>query len=275
MKSISIITLLIFGTMSLNAQNYKEALRQSAVSIENLKKPSLAIYEKLKDFNLIMMGEMHGTMEPAQFVEGLVKVFTRNGKKVALGLEMPEAEMKTFIKNPNEENLRSAKFFQKPNEYGMNGMNWLELIQGVFQDPSVELFYFDNNTVENRDSSMYLDIKQQYNKFPDHIFITLSGNIHNRMGGFRDMKTMALYLKEDPEIFPVEKIASINHQYGGGTMMNNVGNGLELRTFEWQESLYNSIVDFKMYFSEQVITSKEAYNFFLYTDMVSHASPIK
>jgi len=235
-------------------------------------------YEKLKPFELIMVGEMHGTKEPSLLVKGLAELIAEKEESVSIGLEIPKSEVLKFLETPSDSTLLSSIFFSKKNIDGRNGEAWFDLIHYCTSNPKINLFFFDNYQsleLENRDSSMYVSIIEIKTQHPKSKIITISGNIHNWLIPYRDKPTMGNYCINDTINFSREKICSINHIYSEGTMLSNKGNGLELRSIEFKESVYSESVDSNQYLLFYQTTKPSQYNCILYTRKVSHSEEIK
>ena len=63
-------------------------LKEKAIPIENLSVLSSNIYIEISNYNVIMLCEMHGTNEPAEFAFGLCELIVQNEEKVILALEI-------------------------------------------------------------------------------------------------------------------------------------------------------------------------------------------
>lgn len=131
-----------------------------------------------------------------------------------------------------------------------------------------ELSFFDTSIYDDlRDSVMYLNLKKAILQNPNWKILTLSGNIHNMLKPFRAEKKMALFLLEDPELGLKDKICSIYHRFSEGEMLNNRGNGLELREVSNYNSNYG--VPYEKYFSFLQSGSEEPYTAFFFTKKVT------
>ena len=86
---------------------------------------------------------------------------------------------------------------------------------------------------------MYLNIKAEMNKHPTWKTITISGNIHNMVMPYKGQNKTAYFLYHDADLNLADKFCSLNHQYESGTMLNNIGNGLQLREVAPMESSYS------------------------------------
>jgi hypothetical protein len=271
MNKFKLLVALLFSVSALSGQDYPELLRQNAVEIQKPDSLNEAVYQVVKDFEIIMVGEMHGTLEPAMFVEGLAKLISKKEGIVCVALEIPDEDMLGYMENKNEENLRETYFFSSENTDGRNGEAWFNLINKLDDDAKIKLFFIDNEITSNRDSSMYLEVLKIRKLYPDSKIITLTGNIHNWLIPFREEKRIGALLVENDVVNP-DKIMSVNHMFNSGTMMNNFGNGLELKTIEPYESFLNNTLDFDKYLCPIIFENQEQYNYFFYTDKVTHSN---
>lgn len=237
MKTI-LLPLILFLSSNLFSQGWKEYIAKNALPFGKGLELDSSHYNSFKNYRLIMMGEMHGTLEPAKMVEQLAELILLHEDSVSIGLEIPEKEMSAFLRKPTEKTLKESHFFSKPNQDGRNGQAWLELVKYCMNEPRIRVFFFDNAVSSEvpRDSIMYLEVKKQASAHPSHKILTISGNLHNQLIERNGSKTMGAYLSTDSLTFPKEQICSIYHYYAEGTMLNNTGNGLELTIVEFEES---------------------------------------
>ena len=264
---------------NLRAQISHKFIGENAIevtSVEDAKSDSL--YEKLKHFQLIMVGERHGTNEPAEFVGHLSKVMVHHGKKVALGLEIPRDEMRPFIEYPSEESLNQTDFFSKDNLDGRNAQAWYDLILDCYQDTNIQLFYFDNlkgRIMKLRSSAMYISLVEVKKEFPDYTFITIMGNVHNRLKPFSGIETMGSLCLKDTVNFKKDKICSIVHMFGGGTALNNRGEGLQLEEVKFKENHYSEATDFNHFFIPDVEKYFKVYTSLYYSRTITASESIE
>lgn len=273
MKYIFKILMLFWLTTAL-CQDDAQFLKDNAIEIENLSKLHSSVYEEISSYEVIMVGEMHGTKEPAEFVYGLAKLIAEKEGKVTVGIEISENAINLKPEQINKENLLKTDFFTRENTDGRNGQTWFDLLMNCSSDSRIKVAYFDTYIEEaaNRDESMYLNIKKLKETEPDTKIITLSGNVHNSLIPFEEQKTMGYYIYSDTKTFNKDKIASINHMYSAGTMMNNTGNGLELREVGPYENIYSASLDYKKYLCK--LMNKRSFNYLLYTEEVNHSELI-
>src|SRR5664279_4971180 len=82
-------------------------LRQNAIKIDRRDSLGAAVYNRISKYSLIMVGEIHGTHEPAQFVSSLAELLLENGNQVVIGLEIPSEEMKYFLPDNKDSSVYS------------------------------------------------------------------------------------------------------------------------------------------------------------------------
>ena len=116
---------------------------------------------------------------------------------------------------------------------------------------------------------MFLNIKRRLKDHPNWRTITLSGNIHNMRQPFKKQVTTAYLLCQDKTLSLSHKICTLNHLYHQGTMLNNVGNGLELRKVENQASIFSETFRFDNYLI--LFEQMKNYNGFIFTRQVTAA----
>lgn len=271
MKSATFILFILFSS-NLFSQTWKAYIAENALPIgKNLELDS-AHYHSFQKYKLIMMGEMHGTREPAKMVEQLARMILHYEDSVSIGLEIPEKEMGPFLQKPTEKTLKESHFFSKPNEGGRNGQAWFELVRYCVNEPRISVFFYDNSVSSevSRDSIMYQEVKKQASSHPTHKILTISGNIHNQLTARNGSYTMGAYLSADSLTFPKEQICSIYHYYAEGTMLNNTGKGLELTTVKFEESDFTA-GPFENYFIFYESVEPTPNNCIFFTRKVHHS----
>jgi hypothetical protein len=264
--------IIFFAITNIAAQDTEGCLRKSAIEIINLENLGPSIAKQLKPFKIIMIGEMHGTNEPAEFLVGLVKCLAPDETPIQVGIEIPGDMMPEHSAKFSDDSLiANAYFFRSGFGDGRSSVAWYNMLAGLNKIPNVELFFFDvtkdwQKISGNRDSLMYINIKNQMGKHPGSIFITLSGNIHNMLSPFKDRKTAACYLMSDKDLNIRNKICSINHNYQSGTMLNNTGDGLAKKDTNMGLTVFSNSSPFENYFA---LCNSWAYSAVFYTTKVT------
>lgn len=268
MKGI-IFLFLIFNFLNVNGQDDETYLKKHAVRIDNPEKLSESIYTLLSPFQIIMIGEMHGTNESAPFVRGLTNLFTQKGDCVLVGLEIPPTLMTLFTSQLTDSSIYQSEFFNNPPFIdGRESFPWANLISTLNKNNLAKIFFFDVNPNEGkayeRDSLMAEKIITQYKQHPVWKLITLSGNYHNRI---TNPMTMASVLKRNLSV----KICSLNMEYKGGSCNANFKNGLEIKQLGSQPTVYNSTSGYNQYLILLSENTDYDYNGFYYTKNISPA----
>lgn len=86
---------------------------QTVVKIENLNELSNDVFEAIKPFPIIWIGEMHGANEPAEFAESIFNLLIKNNQKVTFGFEIKESDVPiqrdsiSFVSSINAETYES------------------------------------------------------------------------------------------------------------------------------------------------------------------------
>lgn len=247
--SVHLILILTLAGSASFGQDAAILLRNGAVQVDNPEQLSDSVYALLSPYQIIMVGEMHGTNEPAQLVTGLARLFTGKGDSVQVGLEIVPEQMQLYLSSGADSSIFQSTFFANPPQQdGRESFAWANIISNLNDNPKVQLFFFDINkgTEETypRDSIMFLKIRKQFLAHPAWRMITISGNAHNR----NEPGKMAAYLKSDKWLpLDEKKICSLNNYYTQGTCYANFGKGMELKYFESRESVYDTILPFPDY----------------------------
>lgn len=250
-------------------------LKKHALPISNLSKLDADIYKEIEKYDVILMGEMHGTKEPSEFVYGLSKLIADKEGKVTLALEIPSSQLEDLTDEMTKEELMGLPFFEGENSTGQNATAILDLIHLANQDSRIDLKFMDNLRGSTRDSSMYAEIADMKKTGPFTKIVTLTGNIHNWLIPFSNEERIGGYLVKDTINFIPERIMSIDHYYNQGTMLNNMGNGLELTTIEPRDNIFNQTISDKMFLCKMIFDDKEQNTHFLFTDSVTHSPPVQ
>ncbi len=253
-------------------QDLQTQLKENAVKIERLDKLNKSVFNKLKDFRLIMIGEMHGTNEPVNFLIGLTELFANQEDTVQVGFEIPSELMTAYSRLLTDSSVFQSDFFSNNSVDGRASIAWANAITRLTKNSRVQIFFYDINKTESRDfqdrdSLMYLKIKQKIIEHPNWRTITLSGNVHNMRLKFRDKPTAAYYLCNDKDLNLTDKICTLNHYYQSGTMLNNIGNGLELRQVNNNPSVFSETFDFDNYL--YLYPTANTYNGIFFTKTVT------
>ena len=277
---LCITLLLLLNTSTIKAQDSPEYIRNNAIPFTYPDTLNQQVYKVLSDYRLIMIGEMHGTREPAQFVRGLTRLLLKNGDSVQIGLEIPSEDMKQFYRYHSDSSVYSSWFFNRKPRDGWGNHAWANIIIRFNRNSRVKIFFFDGNQAQydtlsqDRDSVMFWNVKQAMKENPGWKTITLSGNIHNMLSQFDERKTMGYYLKNNQTLVRKKEVASIVHRYKTGTMKNRTSQGLKLRNVDKPGIIYDRAVDETRYLLPLPREKADKYNMILYTRQVTTAAMV-
>ena len=262
--------------INLSGQGLKEQLKQDAIRIDNPEQLTDGVYQLLSPFHLLMVGEMHGTNEPAACVAGLARLFTSKGDSVQVGLEIPADKMKWYLSTQTDSSIYQSDFFARPNfNNGRESVAWANIIARLMGNPKIQIFFFDVNEDEmasaDRDSIMYSKIKARHLRFPTWKMITLSGNLHvsNRPG------KMFSFLLEDEAFEKGFHICTLNNYYSKGTCRANFGKGLEVRNLENNPGIFDTSLPFDKYLYLFPPGSNFPYSGIYYTRFITASDMVK
>ena len=256
--------------------NPVDFLKENAIPIKDISKLNQQVYKEISEYDIIMVGEMHGTKEPAEFVYGLCNLITESEKQVVLALEIRASQMENLSNEMSIAQLKELEFFRRENFDGRNGVSMLDLIYNSIQNEKIILQFIDNYYPSSpRDSSMYMEIRDIRNAHPNSKIVTLTGNVHNSFTPLFDKERIAGYLLKDTANFDSKKIMSINHAFSEGSMFNNDGTGIKIQDIDREENIYNTTLSHEMFLCEKFPEEQNRYTHILYTDKVTASGKIE
>lgn len=251
-------------------------LKKNAIPIQNLSKLSDKIYDEIANYEIIMIGEMHGTNEPAEFAYGLCELIAKHEGSVIMAMEIRASLMNNLSDEMSISELKELDFFRGKNFDGRNGIAWLDLVYKGIKNDGIILKFIDNPYPSStRDSSMYREIRNIHNKHPNTKIVTLTGNTHNSFVPLFNKERIGGYLLKDTVNFDSKKIMSINHVFSEGNMLNNDLTGLKMRTIEREENIYNTTLSYEIFLHKKLLEEQNRCTHILYTDKVTASEIIK
>ncbi|MDI9340635.1 MAG: hypothetical protein QM534_08680 [Sediminibacterium sp.] len=274
---ISLLSILLFLNINKGQESdYIKYVKQNAIKLESANKLNQNVYSLISKYQILMIGEMHGTNEPASFVSGLIQLLTNNNDSIQIGIEIPSYKMQAFLSNPNSKTIYRSLFFQEKSKDGRATTTWANIIKQYYKHPKVRFFFYDldenqSKTEDDRDSLMYLNIKKQILLKPNWKTITLSGNIHNMLLPRKEKVKMGLYLMKDKELNLDGKTLSLTHCYTKGTMLNNSGTGLTVHKVNLSDSPLAKVLTYDCYLLIYPEGTIAPYSGFFYTKTVTAA----
>ena len=188
------------------------------VEIKDRKNLPPKIYESLKNYNVLLIGELHGNNETPEFVEGVVNLMHQNGQKVLLGLEINadiQMDIDSFLNTGNFQIIEQSKFFNRQTKFGVSSIAYANLIKSCYKKGNVKIVCYDTRErSSNRDSTMAINLVKALNANPAWKLLTLSGDVHNKLLQQHHQVPMGYYLSN---MLRTESIASIDVIYESGS----------------------------------------------------------
>lgn len=151
----------------------------------------------LQSGNIVLFGEVHGTIEVPEFISTLTCQAAKSGLTVRVGLEIPKQEqslVNQFILSPLEKpdtmTLVASEFWTRELQDGRSSRAMLNLLKTIHElfnaGYPVDVFLFDDLNAYGqglgfRDSTMAENILMEYSETPNAMFIILTGNVHSRL----------------------------------------------------------------------------------------------
>jgi len=265
-----------FLTSNLQSVHAQDSVyvKANAIPVVDSELLNQEVYQAIKGFQLLMIGELHGTNEPAHLVTALANLLLKNETgSILIGLEIPSDEMEEFLADRSEKGIRNSSFFKAISPDGRASVAWANVLIKFMNESRVDIFFYDITKNEaklgNRDSIMFTKVKREMIEHPNSKTITLSGNVHNMLKPFRGQPKMGLYLESDKALSISKKTLSIRHEYGAGEMFNNMGYGLKINRSDDSNSIYARSVDHDCYFMS--LPPEKAFNAVFFTRKVTSA----
>jgi hypothetical protein len=270
-KNIFLPFYLLLFIFNANAQGTSAYLKAHAIRVDDPLLISDSVYNLVSPFRVFMIGEMHGTNEPAEFVTGLAKLFANKGDSVSVGLEIPPDQMSAFLSSNTDSSIYQSSFFTTFGLDGRESFAWASVISRLKNNPKVQLFFFDKNENEGkiyeRDSIMYLKIKRQIQLHPRWKTVTLCGNAHALASP--DENKTAGFLMQDKELNLSSTFCTIGNYYLEGTSMGDFGHGFQEKKLGRPVNEYDTTFAFDKYFMLMSAKTTYPYKAMYYTKNIT------
>jgi len=175
---------------------------------------------------IVLLGEVHGTVEGPDAVSKLACLAVEAGLEVAVALEIPATEQDAvdrFLAEGDREGLLSGAFWMRDYQDGRSSAAMFELLSTLGKlraaGAAVDVFFNDDPEADGgRDRFMAETLAERVATDPGRLFLALVGNQHSRVGqGTRfdpDHEPMGLLLRRR---LPEKVIESLELTHGGGT----------------------------------------------------------
>jgi hypothetical protein len=197
----------------------------SCIEIKDRQNLPPEVYRSLKNYDAILIGEVHGNNESPQFAEGMVNLWLASGEKVLLGLEINEDNQDNidkFIQSGDFEIIKKMPFFNRTSEDGRSSAAMANLIRSFYKKENMKIVCLDIPSTPgypgNRDSAMALKAMAAAKANPKWKLITYTGNGHNKteLGPYGYPMGFLLANGSDKRL-NTENVTTIDVVYEGGS----------------------------------------------------------
>ncbi len=188
----------------------------------------------LERAGVVLVGEIHGTVESPAFVAALACQTLRAGKSVTVGFELEESEearFSAYLASDGSAAARAALLAGRPwqatgqGQYGATSEAMLALLESLRllrrQGRPVSFALFnrtDRSSSQDRDRKMARTLGALVERSPADLFLALTGNIHSRLAPGTpwdpDYEPMGFLLRRDN---PGLRVVSLDVSHAGGS----------------------------------------------------------
>jgi hypothetical protein len=145
----------------------------------------LEIISKIKDKQVILFGELHGTKEIPKLLSNFFKEISKK-ESFNLGLEIPDEfqeQINSYMKSGDYDLLKNILFFSK--EYctdGRNSLEYINLIKNIYninseQNKNIKIFCLFPSLANNQEE-VEIGIANKILKITNKKTFVIIGNIH-------------------------------------------------------------------------------------------------
>lgn len=174
---------------------------------------------------VVLLGEIHGTVESPEAVGKLACLALDRGLAVTVALEIPRTEqegVEKFLSDGDRSALLSGEFWSRDYQDGRSSGAMVELLATLrrFQkNESLDVLLIDDpNAANGRDRFMAERLADRIASSPERMVIALTGNLHNRLSLGTPFdpshEPMGLLLTR---LRPHASIISLEMTHGGGS----------------------------------------------------------
>lgn len=211
---------LIKGSQLLLLLNISACVSNNIYEFEGDFKLTPEIISCLHKYDLIAIGELHGTNEAPEIAYNLVKMYHNFGYKVVLALEINYGDEE----NINSANSKQDSLLKYTNHFlmtsdGRSSQAMKNLICKTNDLSNTHIVCFDQvYWGYSRDSLMGLILKNKLEKFSDYKVVLLAGNVHTQLSYIEfDDKAYSSMLQVFNQVDEGKrKILSLNITYDSG-----------------------------------------------------------
>ena len=247
------------------------------IPIRKRSKLPSAIREKVSSKDVIVVGEVHGSVEIPEFFTGLMRLF-RN-QKMLIGLEIPNTEqifVDRFLASGDDADLQESMFFGKSSDHdGRSSKAMVDILRFIRELSRARVICFDSShsAEVSRDYRMAQKILQEIAVHDPQKTIVLTGNIHSRLrkGAPWDasFKSMALNLLEMG--VNQHKLMSIKARYQSGQIWACIGQSCGIQNLLDVQSNYVQAMPQNYLFIEDGVV--DGHNATFYAKRLTYSPP--
>jgi hypothetical protein len=225
---------------------------------------------------VLVVGEMHGTVEVPGMVLKLIQQLHKDHQPVTVGLEIPsdhQQAVETFLKKGDFAELLKLAYFQYPD--GRTSVAMGQLIQGLRDLKDIRVICFDADSrlkpSVNRDSVMGVNLSTGYR---DGYLVLLTGNLHANLkeGYWRpNFKSAVYHFNKSRKL--EGQLLSLNTYFGSGTIWNCMQDGCREREAQDNSSMKTGI-KYRNFIAVFDAALAGGYHGVMYIDRVTASPPL-
>lgn len=140
-KIIFTISLAFFFSVQSSADATEDCVRKNAIQFDP--NDLSAILSPISKFEVVTIGEMHGSQEAPQFTHDLFQSLRKPKRKIVLGIEVPEEDqplVDSFVQTKDRSILKKSKFFTRNFQDGRSSESMVKLLEDLPKDAIVICF---------------------------------------------------------------------------------------------------------------------------------------
>ncbi|MBI5631433.1 MAG: hypothetical protein HY921_11180 [Elusimicrobia bacterium] len=264
-----------------------EFIIRNAIKLESPVELPDRMFPELKGYDVIILGEMHGTNEAPAFVQGLLRLIARNGRSAFLAVEIPAGEqhaIDSFLETGRIDILKKTAFFSRDFQDGRSSRAMAGLLEAVRSIPGVEVVCFDPGIsagAQERDSGMARNIKDAFLRLRKDHAVVLAGNVHASIGRGtswdKNYRPMGYLLHAGPgAIFSQDEILAVLNRYKKGSAWvcsGGAASDCKETALEQKDSGYTLAVPWSSYFLKEPELAR-GYNATFFSRAITASAPL-
>jgi hypothetical protein len=278
--SVKMFALMFLIPFAASATPSESFIKLNAIRIAREQLPPVLL-SRLSKTKLLMIGEMHGTNESPKLIERFVRLFTKAGKTVLVGLEIPSGEqalIDQFLSTGDSSLLKRSPFFNAKFQDGRESIAIANLLIALRGIEGVRIVCFDiSDNRKERDLGMASNFVNARERLKPDVAITLSGNCHSKLSNNQvctpgeDPMGMDI-LKLSGDLSP-ESVTSLNVRYESGASWSAMADFIGVHEWPKVFTPYTTAVSWNSYFLSEPPLTDDGYNAAFFFRSVSASLP--